>query len=198
MQSELIQNPIEQFSLWLDAAVNTDMPEPTAMNLATASKEGEISSRMVLLKGIDPRGFVFFTNYESRKAADINANARVALCFWWGKLERQVRVEGHIELVAADESDQYFNSRPRGSRIGAIASRQSTVLDSYEALQTRVKELEEKYTDTEDIPRPHYWGGYRVIPHKIEFWQGRPNRLHDRLVYTKVEGDEWKIERLSP
>ena len=198
MQSELNHNPFEQFKEWLDAALSTDMPEPTAMNLATCNKKGVISSRMVLLKGFDQRGFVFYTNYESRKATDINASAQVALCFWWGKQERQVRIEGQVELVAADESDEYFNSRPRGSQIGAIASRQSEVLTSYQELQDRVQQLEEEYSDVDQVPRPEYWGGYRVIPQKIEFWQGRPNRLHDRWLYTKVNDGEWRVERLSP
>ena len=198
MQSELKQNPFDQFSTWLDAALATDMPEPTAMNLATCDKSGVVSSRMVLLKGIDQRGFVFYTNYQSRKAADIEVNAQVALCFWWGKLERQVRIEGRIELVDGEESDEYFSSRPRGSRIGAIASRQSEVLSTYQELENRVAELEKKYDQTDSIPRPDYWGGYRVIPHQIEFWQGRPNRLHDRILYTKAGDSEWKITRLSP
>lgn len=198
MQSELKQNPFEQFKDWLDAATGTDIPEPTAMNLATCDNKGVISSRMVLLKGLDQRGFVFFTNYESRKAADIKASAQVALCFWWGKLERQVRIEGQVELVTADESDEYFNSRPRGSQIGAIASRQSEVLTSYQELLNRVQHLEEKYSGVGQIPRPEFWGGYRVIPQQIEFWQGRPNRLHDRWLYTKVKDGEWKVERLSP
>ncbi len=198
MQSELKQNPFEQFKDWLDAATATDMPEPTAMNLATCDKEGVISSRMVLLKGFDQRGFVFYTNYESRKAADIKVSAQVALCFWWGTLERQVRIEGRVELVATDESDEYFNSRPRGSQIGAIASRQSEVLRSYQELENRVQNLEEKYSGVTQIPRPEFWGGYRVIPQQIEFWQGRPNRLHDRWLYTKVKDGEWKVERLSP
>lgn len=198
MQSELKQNPFEQFNEWLDAASKTDMPEPTAMNLATSNKQGVLSSRMVLLKGLDQRGFVFYSNYQSHKAGDMNANAQVALCFWWGKLERQVRIQGQVELVAADESDEYFNSRPRGSQFGAIASRQSEVLTSYQELLDRVNQLEEQYSGIDQIPRPEYWGGYRVVPQQIEFWQGRPNRLHHRWLYTKVNDDEWKIERLSP
>lgn len=198
MQSELMQNPIEQFKIWLDAAMKTDMPEPSAMSLATCANDGTLSSRMVLLKGIDERGFVFYTNYQSRKAVDIEARAQAALCFWWGSLERQVRVEGSVELVSAKENDEYFKSRPRGSQIGAIASRQSEVLNSYQELRDQVKEIEDKYVDTENIPRPGYWGGYRVVPQQIEFWQGRPNRLHDRLLYSKATDGTWKIERLSP
>lgn len=198
MRSKLMQNPIEQFSVWLDAAMKTDMPEPSAMNLATCANDGTLSSRMVLLKGIDERGFVFYTNYQSRKAVDIEACTQAALCFWWGSLERQVRVEGNVELVSAKENDEYFKSRPRGSQIGAIASRQSEILNSYQELRDQVKEIEAKYADTEDIPRPSYWGGYRVVPQQIEFWQGRPNRLHDRLLYSKATDGAWKIERLSP
>lgn len=197
MRSELKPDPIKQFELWLDAAIQTDMPEPTAMNLASCDKNGVLSSRMVLLKSVDERGFTFYTNYQSRKAVDMQANDRVALCFWWGKLQRQVRIEGCVELVSADESDQYFATRLRGSQVGAIASRQSSVLDSYQQLCDQVKAVEEKYASTESIPRPHYWGGYRVVPQQIEFWQGRPDRLHDRLLYIKAD-NQWKIERLSP
>lgn len=198
MQSELKQDPIEQFELWLDAAMQTDMPEPTAMNLASCDKDGILSSRMVLLKSVDEHGFVFYTNYQSRKAMDMQVNDRVALCFWWGALHKQVRVEGRVELVSADESDQYFATRPRGSQMGAIASRQSSVLDSYQQLCDQVKAVEEKYAGTECVPRPDYWGGYRVVPQQIEFWQGRANRLHDRWLYIKVQSHGWKIERLSP
>ena len=196
--SALKDNPIEQFTLWLQEALDTDMPEPTAMNLATCSSEGALSSRMVLLKEVDERGFVFFTNYESRKAQDISSDAKAALCFWWGVLERQVRVEGTVELVSAQESDTYFSSRPRGSQIGAIASKQSSVIGSYQDLRDQVTAVEKTYQDSESIPRPEYWGGYRVIPHLIEFWQGRPSRLHDRLRYIKETNGDWKVERLSP
>ena len=198
MQSELKEDPIEQFRIWLDVAVKTDMPEPTAMNLATCAQDGTLSSRMVLLKDVDERGFVFYTNYESRKADDIKVNTQAALCFWWGILERQVRVEGRVEIISDNESDMYFNSRPRGSQIGAIASKQSAVLNSYQELRNQFKEVEEKYEGTERIPRPEFWGGYRLVPKRIEFWQSRPNRLHDRLLYTTTSSGKWKIERLSP
>ena len=171
--SELDENPLEQFKLWLDEAINTDMPEPTAMNLATYSQQLGLSSRMVLLKGVDERGFIFYTNYDSRKAQDIANCSEVALCFWWGALERQVRIEGTVEKVSDEESDDYFHSRPRGSQIGAIASKQSSVMETYKELREQVVIVEEKYKDAVVIPRPGFWGGYRVKPSAIEFWQGR-------------------------
>ena len=196
--TELNSNPIIQFQIWLDEALQIDMPEPTAMNLATSSKLGELSSRMVLLKNVDERGFVFYTNYESKKAADLNENTQAALCFWWGLLQRQVRIEGVIEKVSEQESDEYFATRPRGSQISAIASNQSAVIKNYQALRDQVETVEMQFADCEEIPRPEFWGGYRVIPNTIEFWQGRPNRLHDRLKYKKSADGDWKIERLAP
>ncbi len=196
--SALKDNPIEQFKVWLADALETDTPEPTAMNLATCAKNGELSSRMVLLKDVDERGFVFYTNYESRKAQDIACDSKAALCFWWGILERQVRVEGSIERVSKEESDDYFSLRPRGSQIGAIASKQSSVINAYQDLRDQVTAVEKTYQGIDSIPRPDYWGGYRVIPSEIEFWQGRPNRLHDRLRYKKDTNGDWKVERLSP
>ncbi len=199
IMSELSENPIEQFKRWLDQAMNADMPEPTAMNLATYSQQDGLSSRMVLLKDVDECGFVFYTNYDSRKAQDIISCSEVALCFWWGALERQVRIEGRVEKVSDDESDEYFYSRPRGSQIGAIASKQSSVMNTYKQLRDQVDSVEEQYKDLVVIPRPGFWGGYRVRPTAIEFWQGRPNRLHDRLKYNRGTNDgDWTIERLSP
>ncbi|MEM8843866.1 MAG: pyridoxamine 5'-phosphate oxidase [Pseudomonadota bacterium] len=195
---ELNSNPIKQFESWLDEALKTDMPEPTAMNLATSTSDGRISSRMVLLKNIDERGFVFFTNYESKKAHDIAANSHVALCFWWGSLERQVRIEGVIEKVSIEESNEYFSSRPRGSQVGAIASRQSMIIEDYQTLCDQVESVEKQFAENSKIPRPDYWGGYRVVPDSIEFWQGRPSRLHDRLRYKRLADVDWGIERLSP
>ena len=198
IMSELDKNPIEQFKQWLDQAMNTDMPEPTAMNLATYSQQDGLSSRMVLLKSVDERGFVFYTNYDSRKAQDIAICPEVALCFWWGALERQVRIEGKVEKISEQESDDYFNSRPRGSQIGAVASKQSSVMNTYKELREQVDAVEERYKDLVVIPRPGFWGGYRVIPSAIEFWQGRPSRLHDRLKYNRGTNGDWAIERLSP
>ena len=198
MKSELDSDPIEQFKQWFDQAMQIDMPEPSAMNLATCAENGALSSRMVLLKEVDERGFVFYTNYQSRKGSDIRQSAQVALCFWWGQLQRQVRIEGAVELVSEQESDEYFDSRPRGSQIGAIASHQSSTLNSYQQLLDQAAKVESKYADTEKIPRPSYWGGYRVIPQLIEFWQGRPNRLHERLCYKKLATGSWEVERLAP
>ena len=197
-EDNMLKDPIEQFKLWLNEAMQTDIVEPNAMNLATSSKDGVLSSRVVLLKQVDERGFVFFTNYESNKGQDIEDSKQVALCFWWGSLHRQVRIQGKVEKVSAQESDEYFDSRPRGSRIGAIASKQSAVLTSYQELADRVAELEKQYADAEQVQRPKNWGGYLVVPEMIEFWQGRPSRLHDRLRYSGVAGGQWCVERLSP
>ena len=191
-------DPIKQFQQWLNDAMQTDMQEPNAMNLATVSDDHTVSSRTVLLKGLDDRGFVFFTNYESKKSRDLESTRQAALCFWWPKLERQVRVEGSISRVSAQESDDYYHSRPRGSQIGAHASPQSQVLTSYDELQQRVDALEQQFSDAEEIPRPEYWGGYRVTPKVIEFWQGRPSRLHDRIRFRLDSENRWIIERLAP
>jgi len=197
-RAELLSDPMQQFQSWLDTAIKAKVLEPTAMNLATSSAEGVISSRMVLLKDLDPRGFSFFTNYESRKASDLAEHGHAALCFWWGALERQVRIEGVIEKVSAQDSDDYYSRRPRGSRIGAIASRQSTELSSHAELEQQVKEVEKQYAQGEEIQRPEYWGGYRLLPESLEFWQGRPSRLHDRFCYQKSEDGQWQVRRLAP
>ena len=181
----------------MDEALAADFVEPNAMNVATVNKDGDISSRMVLLKGFDERGFVFFTNYQSNKANDLASINKAALNVWWDKLHRQVRVNGAVEKVSREETVKYFHSRPRGSQIGAVASQQSRVIKNHVMLEEEYKKIESQF-EGQEIPCPEHWGGYRVIPEQFEFWQGRPNRLHDRLRYAKTDSDEWKIERLSP
>jgi pyridoxamine 5'-phosphate oxidase len=188
-------DPFRQFTRWFDEALNADLMEPNAMALATVDAHGRPGSRMVLLKGVDEKGFVFFTNYESRKGLDLAANPMAALLFWWDRLHRQVRVEGRVEKVEDAESERYFQSRPYGSRIGAAASPQSRVIGSRADLEERFRALEAAHP--EDLPRPAHWGGFRVVPDHFEFWQGRESRLHDRLVYRPA-GDAWRIERLAP
>lgn len=196
-ESAMSPDPVEQFRTWLADAAAAGLINPEAMTLATATPDGRPSARMVLLKGVDERGFVFFTNYESRKGAELEANPRAALVFYWAALERQVRVEGRVERTSAAESDAYFRSRPWGSRLGALASPQSRVIPSRDVLEQRVEELLCQYPD-HDIPCPSWWGGYRLIPVLIEFWQGQPNRLHDRLRYERREDGGWDIRRLAP
>ncbi len=195
-EADMDADPIVQFNKWFEKVIEADLHEPNAMILATATPDGRPSARTVLLKGYDERGFVFYTNYEGRKASELEANPACALLFYWGELERQVRIEGRVGRISVEESDAYFASRPRGSRLGAWASEQSRPVGDRVVLEERVRALEEEYEDRE-IPRPTFWGGYRVEPHTIEFWQGRENRLHDRLVYRQT-GGEWKLERLQP
>ncbi len=190
-------SPIDQFKIWFQQAVDANLTEPNAMTLATISSEGKPSARIVLLKDVDDRGFVFFTNYESVKGQHLLENPQAALVFFWIELERQVRVEGKAEKVSSAESDAYFSTRPRGSQLGAWVSKQTEVIASREVLQSKLEELEQKYADKE-IPRPPHWGGFRLIPSEFEFWQGRPNRLHDRLRYRLAENGNWIRERLSP
>ena len=189
-------DPIVQFHGWFEKVVDADLHEPNAMTLATATRDGRPSARVVLLKGYDERGFVFYTNYEGRKAGELEANPTCALLFYWGALERQIRIEGRASRLSGEESDAYFSSRPRGSRLGAWASQQSLPVEDRSVLEQRVRELEAEYEGRE-IPRPPFWGGYRVEPEVIEFWQGRESRLHDRLVYHRYRGG-WEIERLQP
>ena len=188
-------DPFRQFAQWFEAALQADLMEPNAMALGTVDAHGRPASRMVLLKGVDDRGFVFFTNFESRKGQNLAANPLASLLFWWDRLHRQVRIEGRVEKVGDLDSESYFRSRPYGSRLGAAASPQSRVIGSRAELEDRFKALEEAHP--EDPPRPAHWGGYRVVPDHFEFWQGRQSRLHDRLVYRPA-GDAWRIERLAP
>jgi pyridoxamine 5'-phosphate oxidase len=195
VEKDAAADPFKQFDRWFHDALQAELPLPNAMTLATATAAGRPSARAVLLKGVDAGGFVFYTNYASRKARELAANPYAALVFVWAELERQVRIEGAIEKVSAEESDAYFESRPLGSRLGAWASPQSMVLPDRLTLATKVAAIVLRYG--KHPPRPLHWGGYRVLPEAIEFWQGRRNRLHDRLLYTKQAGG-WKIERLAP
>ena len=190
-------NPFKQFQIWFDQTLAAQLPEPNAMTLATAKSDGKPSARMVLLKNFDERGFVFFTNYRSQKGQELADNPQAALVFWWAELERQVRIEGRVEKVSDQESDEYFHSRPLNSRLGAWVSEQSQVVKSREFLELRLQELKTQY-ENQDVPRPPHWGGFRVIPTVVEFWQGRPSRLHDRLNYRRLDNGSWLIERLSP
>ncbi|HEX6181188.1 MAG TPA: pyridoxamine 5'-phosphate oxidase [Chitinophagaceae bacterium] len=196
-ESDIAANPVQQFTTWWNDVLTSEISEPNAMTLATASSDGLPSARIVLLKGFDDDGFVFFTNYNSFKGMQLQENPRACLVFFWKELERQVRVMGIIEMLTDTENDEYFNSRPEGSRLSAIASPQSQVVDNREWLESQVDQLTEQLSG-KTIARPEHWGGYRVRPAIIEFWQGRSNRLHDRLQYTLTEEGTWKIERLAP
>lgn len=191
------QDPINQFTKWFDEAVNAKVPEPNAMNLATVNENGRPASRIVLLKGIEDNKFVFYTNYQSRKGKELDTNPACALTFFWPELERQVRIEGVASRTDEKRAEKYFQSRPRGSQLGAWASPQSTMISDRSLLEERVKKLEEKFKGQDILPKPNQWGGYEIEPLMIEFWQGRPSRLHDRILYTKDDG-AWKINRLAP
>jgi pyridoxamine 5'-phosphate oxidase len=197
-ESSVGPDPIAQFGHWFEEALKAEVMEPNAMSLATASADGAPSARVVLLKGYDERGFVFFTDYRSRKSEELEANPRAALVFYWAELDRQVRITGGVSLTTHEESERYFKTRPLGSQLGAWASHQSSVIPGRAALEADLREIEERFGDG-DVPLPAHWGGYRVVPDTIEFWQGRENRLHDRIRYVRVAGGKgWKVERLSP
>jgi len=195
--ADVDHDPFRQFDKWFQQAIDAKIPEPNAMTLATVDSRGRPSARIVLIKGVDEHGFVFYTNYESRKGRELAANPHASLLFHWVELERQVRIEGRIVKTDAEQSDAYFASRPLGSRIGAWASNQSQVIESRSQLEVREREIRLQYG--ENPPRPPHWGGYRLVPDAIEFWQGRPSRLHDRLLFTRAdEHSNWQIARLSP
>ena len=196
LEKDVHENPLKQFEKWFEEVIKSDIDESNAMVLST-SVSNFPSSRIVLLKGIDAHGFVFFTNYHSKKGKNMEINPHVSLTFFWKELERQVRVEGLVEKVSAEESDIYFARRPRASQIGAWVSAQSEVISSRDTLEQQVQTIEAKFEGIE-VTRPPHWGGYRVVPQYIEFWQGRPSRLHDRIAYTQEADNSWKIARLSP
>jgi pyridoxamine 5'-phosphate oxidase len=197
-EADVSHDPFVEFARWFAEAQDAKVPDPNAMTLATSTSDGHPSARIVLLKGVDPQGFVFFTDYRSRKGGELETNPRAALVFWWGELERQVRITGGVSLVSREESERYFRSRPLGSRIGAWASHQSRVIPSRGTLDGDVRQVEARFPDG-DVPLPPHWGGFRVVPDTIEFWQGRESRLHDRIRYVREVGRHgWRIERLSP
>ena len=195
-ESDALSSPFELFDKWFHEAMESKIFEPNAMALATVGANGIPSVRMILLKSFNKNGFIFFSNYESRKGHQLKENHNAACVFYWEELERQVRIEGVVEKLSNEESDKYFETRPTGSRLGAWASPQSKIVESRQWLETKHNEFRNKFKHSE-VPRPENWGGYKLIPHQIEFWQGRPNRLHDRIEYT-FEGDSWKIRRLAP
>lgn len=197
LETDVVSDPIIQFTKWWNEAVNSNVEEVNAMTLATATKKGIPSARIVLLKGYSKEGFIFFTNYQSHKGKELEANPNACLVFFWKELERQVRIEGTVEKVSAEDSDAYFSSRPEGSRIGAWASPQSTVIAKREVIEENEAKYKQQFTGGE-IPRPEHWGGYIVRPSRIEYWQGRPSRLHDRIQYTLQQDRSWSIERLAP
>ena len=195
-ESNVNADPVAEFDLWFSQALEAKVLEPNAMALATSTPEGSPSVRIVLLKGYDQRGFVFFTDYRSRKGSELESNPHAALAFYWGELERQVRITGSVERTSQEESEKYYRSRPLGSRLGAWVSHQSRVIPSRTPLETGLREVKERFS-TDDVPLPPHWGGYRLRPVEVEFWQGREDRLHDRIRYLR-EGEGWRVDRLSP
>ncbi|KAF2829375.1 pyridoxamine 5'-phosphate oxidase [Ophiobolus disseminans] len=196
---DLLPSPTDQFHKWFQEAQDQKVYQPETVTFSTAElPSGKVSARIVYMKELDAKGFVIYSNWDtSRKASDVASNPHAALTFWWRELERQVRVEGRVERLTSEESQVYYDTRIRGSRIGAWASQQSKVLEGREELEKRVADVEKRFEGKDEIPVPEFWGGLRVLPEVVEFWQGRPSRLHDRFVYVK-EGEEWKVERLSP
>lgn len=197
-ETDVAADPIQQFQVWFQQALEANLLEPNAMTLATATSDGKPTARIVLLKGVSERGFVFYTNYESQKGQQLIANPYAALVFLWDKLERQVRIEGRVEQLQQQESEAYFHSRPRASQLGAWTSDQSRVIRDRDILEQKLTDLKAQYGEDITIPLPPHWGGFRVIPNHIEFWQGRPSRLHDRLVYDLQPDGSWQIQRLAP
>lgn len=195
--ANVLKDPVKQFEKWFNEAVDAGVVEPNAMNLATVNQKGHPSSRIVLLKGLDENGFVFYTNYQSRKGNELETNPACALNFFWPDIERQVRIEGSVSRLDEKVSEEYFQSRPRGSQIGAWSSPQSAVIQDREILEARAIEIENRFKDQAVLPKPRQWGGYRVEPLLIEFWQGRPSRLHDRIQFVR-DGNQWLIHRLAP
>lgn len=197
-RTDLAESPFKQFENWFNFAVEKKVAEPNAMTLATVNAEGQPSARIVLLKGFDENGFIFYTNYDSIKGKDMQVNPNIALVFCWLDLHKQIRIEGKVEKLSAEKSTEYFQSRPKGSQIGATASPQSEVIENRDILEENAKNLTEYYAEADNLPKPTNWGGYLVRPSMIEFWQGRQSRLHDRLRYFLEESGEWTIERLAP
>lgn len=196
-EKEVDKSPIKEFDIWFSEALTAQLPEPNAMTLATATRDGIPSARIVLLKGFDEKGFSFYSNYLSKKGKELTKNPWASIVFFWPELERQVRIEGRVEKISKEESTAYFHSRPRENQLGAVASPQSQVIPNRELMEIAMNELEKKY-EGKEIPKPAHWGGFILNPISIEFWQGRPGRLHDRLQYQLMEKGKWKIQRLAP
>ncbi|MDB5157051.1 MAG: pdxH [Mucilaginibacter sp.] len=196
-ETSINANPIKQFDTWFNEALEAKIHEPNAMTLATATTDGRPSARIVLLKGFDANGFAFYTNYLSRKGKELTKNPNAAIVFFWGRLERQVRIEGTIEKLSKEQSERYFHSRPKLSQIGALASPQSQEIAGRDELEAKMSQLEGEYADKE-VPKPSFWGGYILKPRLVEFWQGRSSRMHDRIVYKKIDNKTWKKVRLAP